>query len=144
MKSVCYVNGQGLDMLFSKLSASFHTSPKFLVKVKPNNVKGKNVTSQQWLRRQLNDPYVQRARIESYRCRSAFKLLEIDDKHHIFKCGDAVIDCGSAPGSWSQVVVQRVNSLGKSMYSHRLYTKNQCPAVIHDRDLYNKNVHNVQ
>lgn len=64
----------------------------------------------------MNDPYVKKAREESYRCRSAFKLIEIDDKFHILKPGHVVLDCGAAPGSWSQVAVRRVNALGDGVY----------------------------
>ena len=77
----------------------------------PHSLKGKSVTAQKWLKRQLNDPYVKQARHESYRCRSAFKLLEIDDRFKILQPGQTVIDCGAAPGSWSQVAVQRTNAL---------------------------------
>ena len=88
---------------------TFHTSTTCRSKV-PSNLKGKNVTSQEWLRRQMNDPYVKKSRIENYRCRSAFKLVEMDDKHGFIKSGSVVIDCGAAPGSWSQVAVQRIQS----------------------------------
>ena len=70
-------------------------------------------SSKRWIQRQLSDPYVKKATEESYRCRSAFKLIEMDDKHKVFKAGDIVIDLGACPGSWSQVAVQRVNALGK-------------------------------
>ncbi|VDQ09587.1 unnamed protein product [Trichobilharzia regenti] len=68
-------------------------------------------SSQRWLARQRSDPYVKRARIESYRCRSAFKLLQLNDKIHggLFKPGDIVVDCGAAPGSWCQVASSFVN-----------------------------------
>ena len=92
-----------------------HTSQRSL-KESPQNLKGRNVTAQKWLRRQLNDPYVKKAREESYRCRSAFKLIEIDDKFHILKPGLVVLDCGSAPGSWAQVAVRRVNAMGDGMH----------------------------
>lgn len=52
------------------------------------------------------------AKVESYRCRSAFKLLEMNEKHHILRPGLRVLDCGAAPGAWSQVAVQRVNATG--------------------------------
>ena len=94
---------------------NIHTS-QCTLKESPQNLKGRNVTAQKWLRRQLNDPYVKKARVESYRCRSAFKLIEIDDKFHILKPGLVVLDCGSAPGSWSQVAVRRVNALGDGMH----------------------------
>lgn len=73
----------------------------------------KKASSRQWLIRQMNDKYVKLARQENYRCRSAFKLLEIDDQHSILKPGLKVLDCGAAPGSWSQVAAKRVNSEGK-------------------------------
>ena len=64
----------------------------------------------QWRERQARDVFVKRARYESYRCRSAFKLLEIDDKFGILQPGSTVIDCGAAPGSWLQVAVQRTRT----------------------------------
>lgn len=79
----------------------------------PNNLKGKSKSSQEWLIRQMADPYVEKAKMMNYRCRSAFKLLEIDDKYHIIKPGDTVIDCGAAPGSWTQVAVEKSNANGK-------------------------------
>lgn len=63
-----------------------------------------------WLDRQQKDPYVKRAIRENYRARSAFKLIEIDQKYKFIKPGNIVIDCGSAPGSWVQVCVQKTNS----------------------------------
>ncbi|KAK2543598.1 Ftsj2 [Columba livia] len=65
-----------------------------------------------WLQRHLKDPFVKAAKRQHYRCRSAFKLLEIDDKHRILRPGLCVLDCGAAPGAWSQVAVERVNALG--------------------------------
>lgn len=62
--------------------------------------------------RHLKDPFVKAAKAESYRCRSAFKLLELNEKHHILRPGLRVLDCGAAPGAWSQVAVQRVNATG--------------------------------
>uniref|UniRef100_A0A8C9FXG7 rRNA methyltransferase 2, mitochondrial n=1 Tax=Pavo cristatus TaxID=9049 RepID=A0A8C9FXG7_PAVCR len=58
------------------------------------------------------DPFVKAAKQQHYRCRSAFKLLEIDDRLHILRPGLSVLDCGAAPGAWSQVAVERVNALG--------------------------------
>ena len=78
-------------------------------------VKGKqrSQSSRQWLERQLNDPYVARARREGYRSRAAYKLIEIDDKHHLLKKGARVVDLGAAPGGWSQVAAQRVGADGR-------------------------------
>ncbi|XP_033753988.1 rRNA methyltransferase 2, mitochondrial-like [Pecten maximus] len=79
-------------------------------KVTVKKLKGKSSGSQKWLTQQLNDPYVKRAKLENWRCRSAFKLLEIDEKHKILRPGNVVIDCGAAPGSWCQVAAKKVNS----------------------------------
>ncbi|KAL1464596.1 hypothetical protein WDU94_004226 [Cyamophila willieti] len=74
--------------------------------------KGKTQSSSLWLARQFSDPYVQKAKMENYRCRSAFKLLEINSKVKMLHPGMKVLDCGAAPGSWSQVAVKLVNSNG--------------------------------
>jgi len=71
---------------------------------------GLKESSRRWLERHLNDPYVQRSRSEGYRSRSAYKLIEIDDKHHLLKPGMRVIDLGAAPGGWCQVAAARVKS----------------------------------
>ncbi|HEY6995872.1 MAG TPA: RlmE family RNA methyltransferase [Xanthobacteraceae bacterium] len=68
----------------------------------------KSPSSRRWLERQLNDPYVARARREGLRARAAYKLIEIDDKHHLLKIGARVVDLGAAPGGWSQVAAKRV------------------------------------
>jgi 23S rRNA (uridine2552-2'-O)-methyltransferase len=70
----------------------------------------RTVSSKRWLERQLNDPYVARARREGYRSRAAFKLTEIDDKAHFLKKGARVVDLGAAPGGWTQVAVKRVGA----------------------------------
>jgi len=69
--------------------------------------KGRKISSIKWLQRQLNDPYVQRAKKEGYRSRAAYKLLEIDEKVHALKKGQVVVDLGAAPGGWCQVAVQK-------------------------------------
>ena len=66
--------------------------------------KGRKVSSTRWLERQLNDPYVKRARAENYRSRAAYKLLELDERFGLLKGARNVIDLGIAPGGWSQVV----------------------------------------
>lgn len=111
----------------------FHTTA---CKFKEIPKKSKSHSSQLWLTRQLSDPFVEMAKTQNYRlfvcfdvfklkfsnisdffviirCRSAFKLLEIDDKTHILAAGHTVIDCGGAPGSWTQVAVTRSNADGK-------------------------------
>lgn len=77
-------------------------------KLIPSNLKGKSSSSIKWLTRQLNDPFVKRARYERYRARSAFKLIEIDDKYKILKSGMIVVECGAAPGAWTQVLTKRL------------------------------------
>lgn len=77
-------------------------------KLKPS--RNRTVSSRQWLTRQLNDPYVQRAKSEGYRSRAAYKLIEIDDKARFLKRGSRVVDLGAAPGGWSQVAAARVGS----------------------------------
>ncbi|HKP34326.1 MAG TPA: RlmE family RNA methyltransferase [Sphingomicrobium sp.] len=66
--------------------------------------KGRKVSSTRWLERQLNDPYVRRAKAENYRSRAAYKLLELDERFGLLKSVRAVVDLGIAPGGWSQVV----------------------------------------
>lgn len=69
--------------------------------------KGRKVSSTRWLERQLNDPYVRRAKAENYRSRAAYKLLELDEKFGLLKGVKSVVDLGIAPGGWSQVVRRR-------------------------------------
>ena len=68
----------------------------------------RTTSSQRWLERQLNDPYVARAKREGYRSRAAYKLLEMDEKHRLLKPGQRVVDLGAAPGGWAQVAAKRV------------------------------------
>jgi len=71
----------------------------------------RKLSSKLWLERQLNDPYVAKAKAAGYRSRAAFKLLEIDDKFRFLKPGMAVVDLGAAPGGWSQIAAKRVGSV---------------------------------
>jgi 23S rRNA (uridine2552-2'-O)-methyltransferase len=71
---------------------------------------GRSQASRRWLERQLNDPYVARAKREGLRSRAAYKLTEIDDKHKLLKPGAKVVDLGAAPGGWSQVAASRVRA----------------------------------
>ena len=74
------------------------------VEKKLRNAKGRTASSSRWLTRQLNDPYVKKAREAGWRSRAAFKLLELDEKFGILKNARRVVDLGIAPGGWSQVV----------------------------------------
>lgn len=82
-------------------------------KVRVRGGKGRSVSSRLWLERQLNDPYVARAKREGMRSRAAYKLIEIDDKARFLRKGARVIDLGAAPGGWSQVAAQRVDAPGQ-------------------------------
>jgi 23S rRNA (uridine2552-2'-O)-methyltransferase len=77
------------------------------LKVRVKTGKNRSLSSKLWLDRQLNDPYVARAKREGLRSRAAYKLMEIDDKHHILKAGGRVVDLGAAPGGWSQIAAKR-------------------------------------
>jgi 23S rRNA (uridine2552-2'-O)-methyltransferase len=84
------------------------------LKVPVTSRNGRSLASKRWLERQLNDPYVARAKREGLRSRAAFKLAEIDDKFHVLKSGAKVVDLGAAPGGWSQIAAQRVRAAGPS------------------------------
>ncbi len=83
------------------------------LKVNVKTARGRKLSSTRWLQRQLNDPYVRRARAEGYRGRAAFKILELDEKYRFLVPGARVVDLGCAPGGWCQVAVTRVNALGE-------------------------------
>lgn len=83
------------------------------LKVKVKTARGRKLSSTRWLQRQLNDPYVQRAKKEGYRGRAAFKIMELDDRYRFLVPGARVIDLGCAPGGWIQVAVPRINALGE-------------------------------
>ncbi|MCO6187030.1 RlmE family RNA methyltransferase [Rhizobium sp. L1K21] len=83
------------------------TGRKLGQKVKKGKLKA---SSRRWIERHINDPYVQRAKLEGYRARAAYKLLEIDEKHEILKGARRIVDLGSAPGSWSQIAAKVTNS----------------------------------
>jgi len=81
--------------------------------VKVKSARGRKLSSTLWLQRQLNDPYVKRAKADGYRGRAAYKILELDDRFRFLVPGARVVDLGAAPGGWSQVAVSRVNALGE-------------------------------
>ena len=80
------------------------------LKARVKTARKRSLSSTLWLERQLNDPYVARARLEGFRSRAAFKLIEIDDKHHLLRPGQRILDLGAAPGGWSQVAAKRVGA----------------------------------
>ena len=75
--------------------------------VRVRTAKGRKIGSTRWLERQLNDPYVKRAKAEGYRSRAAYKLIELDARFHFLRGAKRVLDLGVAPGGWTQVVRQR-------------------------------------
>ena len=83
------------------------------LKVRVKTAKGRKLSSTLWLERQLNDPYVARARREGFRGRAAYKIMELDDKYHFLTNGARVVDLGCAPGGWLQVAIPRINALGE-------------------------------
>jgi 23S rRNA (uridine2552-2'-O)-methyltransferase len=80
------------------------------LKVRVKTAGKRSLSSKLWLERQLNDPYVARAKREGFRSRAAYKLMEIDDKAHFLKKGARVVDLGAAPGGWSQIAAKRVGA----------------------------------
>jgi 23S rRNA (uridine2552-2'-O)-methyltransferase len=82
------------------------------LRTRVKSAKGRRLSSTLWLDRQLNDPYVVRAKKEGYRGRAAFKIMELNEKYRFLVPGARVVDLGCAPGGWIQVAVPLVNSLG--------------------------------
>ncbi len=80
------------------------------LKTRVKTARKRTLSSTLWLERQLNDPYVARAKREGYRSRAAYKLLEMDERFHLFKPGGRIVDLGAAPGGWSQVAADRVKA----------------------------------
>ena len=99
------------------------------LKVKVNTAKGRTISSTRWLQRQLNDPFVKEAKIKGFRSRSAFKLLEIDNKFNLLKKGYNVLDLGCAPGGWCQVAAQKVGVKSSENLVVGLDLK-QCEAIV--------------
>jgi 23S rRNA (uridine2552-2'-O)-methyltransferase len=80
------------------------------LKVRLKTAQGRTVSSQHWLERQLNDPYVAAAKREGWRSRAAFKLLQIDEQAKLLEPGMHIVDLGAAPGGWSQVAAKKVRA----------------------------------
>jgi 23S rRNA (uridine2552-2'-O)-methyltransferase len=80
------------------------------LKVRVKTSKGRKIGSTIWLQRQLNDPYVARAKAEGYRSRAAYKLKELDERYHLLRKGMRVVDLGAAPGGWSQIAAVATGS----------------------------------
>jgi 23S rRNA (uridine2552-2'-O)-methyltransferase len=80
------------------------------LKVRVKTSKGRKIGSTIWLQRQLNDPYVARAKAEGYRSRAAYKLKELDERYDLLRKGMRVVDLGAAPGGWSQIAAVATGS----------------------------------
>ena len=89
----------------SRPPSSMPTGRRATVRVK--TARGRTVSQQRWLQRQLNDPYVAAAKSKGYRSRAAFKLVEMDERFRLLKKGGRVLDLGAAPGGWSQVAAAK-------------------------------------
>ncbi|MEA2975617.1 MAG: rRNA (uridine2552-2-O)-methyltransferase [Alphaproteobacteria bacterium] len=92
------------------MTASGDSGRGRMLKVRVKKARGRSLSSKLWLERQLNDPYVARAKRDGYRSRAVYKLAEIDDKHHFLKSGAKVVDLGAAPGGWSQIAAKRIGA----------------------------------
>ena len=100
-------------MGFDMKKRSERSSGRGALRVKVKSATGRGTSSNRWLARQLNDPYVREAKAKGYRSRAAFKLLELDGKFHFLRKGAVVLDLGAAPGGWSQVAAERVGAGGR-------------------------------
>jgi 23S rRNA (uridine2552-2'-O)-methyltransferase len=80
------------------------------LKTRVKTARKRSLSSTLWLERQLNDPYVARAKRDGYRSRAAYKLIEMDDRYHLLKPGGRIVDLGAAPGGWSQIAADRVKA----------------------------------
>ncbi len=94
----------------SKRGTSSKAGAPRIFKTRIKKKSGLKESSRRWLERHVNDPYVQRSKADGYRSRSAYKLMEIDDRYHLLRPGQRVVDLGAAPGGWCQIAVARVMS----------------------------------
>jgi 23S rRNA (uridine2552-2'-O)-methyltransferase len=83
------------------------------LQVRVKTAKGRRLSSTNWLKRQLNDPYVHQAKKDGLRGRAAYKIQDLDDKYRFLVPGARIVDLGCAPGGWCQIAVKRVNALGE-------------------------------
>ena len=85
-------------------------APRGDLKTRVKTARKRSLSSTLWLQRQLNDPYVAQAKRDGYRSRAAYKLIEIDERYHVLKAGQRVVDLGAAPGGWAQVALRKVGA----------------------------------
>ncbi|MDB5641457.1 MAG: rRNA methyltransferase [Hyphomicrobiales bacterium] len=83
------------------------------LKVRVKTAKKRTISSTLWLQRQLNDPYVLQAKKDGWRSRAAYKLIEMDERYHLLKPNQKIVDLGAAPGGWSQVAIKKVGGKGR-------------------------------
>jgi len=84
--------------------------PRGELKIRVKTARKRSLASTLWLERQLNDPYVAQAKKDGYRSRAAYKLIEIDQRYHILKPGQRILDLGAAPGGWSQIAAKKIGA----------------------------------
>ncbi|MBV8738479.1 MAG: RlmE family RNA methyltransferase [Alphaproteobacteria bacterium] len=109
--------------------------------VRVRSAKRRTPSSTEWLKRQLNDPYVAAARHHGYRSRAAFKLIELDDRFSLLRRGAKVVDLGCAPGGWTQVAVERVGPRGRVVGVDLVETAPIAGAVLLRADLTDPTTH---
>lgn len=105
-----------------------------MLAVKVKNAKYNSVSSNRWLQRQLNDPYVAEAKRLNYRSRAAFKLIQLDEKYHFLGKGKRIVDLGCAPGGWTQIAAQRNKGSGEIIGMDLLPTEPIDGAVLLQQD----------
>jgi 23S rRNA (uridine2552-2'-O)-methyltransferase len=99
-----------LDLCVTETKSSSGRERGRSLKTRVKTARKRSLSSTLWLERQLNDPYVARAKREGFRSRAAYKLIEIDERYHFLKPGQRVVDLGAAPGGWAQVCVQKTGA----------------------------------
>jgi 21S rRNA (uridine2791-2'-O)-methyltransferase len=111
----CLLNGRQVCRIAAAAASatSARLSPPSLLTPKTSIAPASSSSSTRWKSRQTNDHFAREARVAGLKSRAAFKLLELDSKHHIFRKGGTVVDLGYAPGSWSQVAVSRTSPGGR-------------------------------
>ncbi|MCQ2735179.1 MAG: RlmE family RNA methyltransferase [Alphaproteobacteria bacterium] len=110
-----------------------------MLAVKVKTAKYNSVSSNRWLQRQLNDPYVAEAKRLNYRSRAAFKLIQLDEKYHFLGKGKRIVDLGCAPGGWTQIAAQRNKGCGEIVGMDLLPTEPISGAVLLQQDFTAQN-----
>lgn len=105
-----------------------------MLTVKVKTAKYNSVSSNRWLQRQLNDPYVAEAKRLNYRSRAAFKLIQLDEKYHFLGKGKRIVDLGCAPGGWTQIAAQRNKGSGEIVGMDLLPTEPIAGATLLQQD----------